>query len=188
MIKIAKVTNTQVEYTLKKGLSPKKPSVDAEVFGDETHLAGGVTVAVTVPARLFQGRHQLRTAVDVLTQFLHRRLHLSGVRRINTGQLPFQICTIFYHNILIFVKDASSVGRFLEVSRVPHRRTRYAREPKNCLHHLHPLPHSERRGPAADGWLQSPRACSAPRGSRACPSTSNARIPASAWHRLSSQA
>ena len=56
MIKIAKVTNTQVEYTLKKGLSPKKPSVDAEVFGDETHLAGGVTVAVTVPARLLQRR------------------------------------------------------------------------------------------------------------------------------------
>ena len=37
-------------------------SVDAEVFGDETHLAGGVTVAVTVPARLLQGCHQLRTS------------------------------------------------------------------------------------------------------------------------------
>ena len=26
----------------------KKPSVDAEVFGDETHLAGGVIVVVTL--------------------------------------------------------------------------------------------------------------------------------------------
>ena len=165
----------------------KKPSVDTEVFGDEPHLAGGVTVAVTVPARLLQRRHQLRATVDVLTQFLHRRFHLPGVRRIDTGQLPFQIFTIFYHNILIFVKDASSVGRLSETSRVPHRRARYAREPKNCLHHLHP-PHARRRTPAAGGWPRSHRACSAPRGSRACPSTSNARIPASAWHRLSSQA
>ena len=83
----------------------KKPSVDTEVFGNEPHLAGGVTVAVTVPARLLQRRHQLRTAVDVLTQFLHGRLHLPGVRRINTGQLPFQIFTIFYHNSLIFMFD-----------------------------------------------------------------------------------
>ena len=86
----------------------KKPSVDAEVFGDETHLAGGVTVAVTVPARLLQRRHQLRTAVDVLTQFLHCRLHLSGVRRINTGQLPFQIFTIFYHNTQIMIEHRGS--------------------------------------------------------------------------------
>ena len=69
----------------------KDASVDAEVFGDETHLAGSVTVAVTVPARLLQRCHQLRTAVDVLTQFLLRRLHLSGVWRINTGQLPYDL-------------------------------------------------------------------------------------------------
>ena len=31
--------------------------IDAKVFGDEPHLAGGVTVAVTVPARLLQRRH-----------------------------------------------------------------------------------------------------------------------------------
>ena len=86
----------------------KDASVDAEVFGDETHLAGGVTVAVTVPARLLQRRHQLRTAVDVLTQFLHGRLHLPGVRRINTGQLPFQIFTIFYHNTQIMIEHRGS--------------------------------------------------------------------------------
>ena len=73
-----------------------KISIDAKVFGDEPHLAGGITVAVTVPARLLQGCHQLRTTVDVLTQFLHRRLYFPGMRRINTGQLPFQIFTIFY--------------------------------------------------------------------------------------------
>ena len=28
--------------------SMKKPSIDAEVFGDETHLAGGVIVVVTL--------------------------------------------------------------------------------------------------------------------------------------------
>ena len=83
----------------------KDASVDAEVFGDEPHLAGSVTIAVTVPARLLQRRHQLRATVDVLTQFLHCRLHLSGVWRINTGQLPFQIFTIFYHNSLIFMFD-----------------------------------------------------------------------------------
>ena len=75
----------------------KDASVDAEVFGDETHLTGGVTVAVTVPARLLQCLYQFWTAVDVLTQFLHRRFHLPGVRRIDPGQLPLQIFTIFYH-------------------------------------------------------------------------------------------
>ena len=50
-----------------------KISIDAEVFGDEPHLAGGVTVAITVPARLLQGCHQLRSTVDVLTQFLSSR-------------------------------------------------------------------------------------------------------------------
>ena len=60
----------------------KSVSVDAEIFGDETDLAGGVIVAVAVPARLLLQRlHQLGTAVDVLTQFLHRRLGLPGMRR-----------------------------------------------------------------------------------------------------------
>ena len=46
----------------------KSVSVDAEIFGNETHLAGGVIVAVTVPARLLLQRlHQFGTAVDVLT-------------------------------------------------------------------------------------------------------------------------
>ena len=66
-------------------------SIDAEVFGDEPHLAGGVRVAVTVPARLLQRRHQLRAAVDVLTQPLHCRLHLSGVRRIDPWRLPLLV-------------------------------------------------------------------------------------------------
>ena len=86
----------------------KKPSVDAEVFGDETHLAGGVTVAVTVPARLLQCLYQFRAAIDVLTQPLHCRLHFPGVRRINTGQLPFQIFTIFYHNTQIMIEHRGS--------------------------------------------------------------------------------
>ena len=41
--------------------------------------------------------HQLGAAVDVLTQFLHRRLGLPGMRRIDPGQVPFQIFTVFYH-------------------------------------------------------------------------------------------
>ena len=60
----------------------KKPSVDTEVFGDEPHLAGGVTVAVTVPARLLQRRHQLRTAVDVLTESRGQVIDLSPKIRI----------------------------------------------------------------------------------------------------------
>ena len=88
----------EVAARRQRPLFPEKISVDAEVFGDETHLAGGVTVAVTVPARLLQRRHQLGTAIDVLTQFLHCRLHFPGVRRIDPRQLPLHILTVFYHN------------------------------------------------------------------------------------------
>jgi len=76
----------------------KTASVDAEVFGDEPHSAGGVRVAVTVPARLLQRLYQFRAAVDVLTQPLHCRLHFPGVRRIDPRQLPLHILTVFYHN------------------------------------------------------------------------------------------
>ena len=41
-------------------------SVDAEVVGDEAHLAGGVAVAVAVPAGRLQCRYQISAAVDVL--------------------------------------------------------------------------------------------------------------------------
>ena len=40
--------------------------VQAEVFGNQADLTGGVAVTVAVPARLLEGCYQFRTAVDVV--------------------------------------------------------------------------------------------------------------------------
>lgn len=75
----------------------EEKSVDAEVVGDEAHLAGGVAVAVAVPAGRLQRRHQFVTAVDVLAQTFQRGLPVLRVRAVDPRQFSFQIGSVFYH-------------------------------------------------------------------------------------------
>ena len=70
-------------------------SVDAEVVGDETHLTGGVAVAVAVPVGRLQRCHQVVAAVDVLALTFQRGLLMASVRTVDPRQLSFQIGSVF---------------------------------------------------------------------------------------------
>lgn len=70
-------------------------SVDAEVVGDEAHLAGGVAVAVAVPAGRLQRRYQFVAAVDILAKPFKRGLLMLRVRTVDPRQLSFQIGSVF---------------------------------------------------------------------------------------------